>query len=249
MKYLFIALLFLSSCKDTNETKKETKKEDIKINKRKDVQIKNETFHLKVDGRNLPEQKVNVLGQYTTDRFEEAKKSVFLDGVSDVIEIDNHENLNPKNALSISIWYKPDSYKGIGNNSILWKGFSEYKAPYAQYLFSAIGNLYPTKPGTFKFGLSIDGKLNQLQTKPNTWEPNKWYNLTGTYDGEKIMFYVNGKLVNQRAVKGKLDIYDSNLLIGKTAHKDFYTSGAFDDFRIFDRALTTQEVDLLFLEQ
>jgi hypothetical protein len=248
MKYLFIAILFLSSCKDLNKTKKETKKEVSNIEKRKDITLKNETFHLKLDGRNFPEKKVEVYGAYVTNRFNENKKNVFLDGISDYIEIKNHENINPNKEITISIWYKPDSFKGVGNNSIVCKGFSEYKTPYAQYLFSATGNLYPIKPAVFKFGLSINNKLNQIKTKPNIWKPNIWYNITGTYDGNKMILYVNGALQNQRAVTGSLDTYNTPLLIGKTPFKELFTSGSYDDFRIFNRALTALEINQIYQE-
>ena len=250
MKYLIIALLFFSSCKDNkNTSKNDSSLHTISKRIRPDVIIKNQLFHLKINGRNNPEKHVNVLGQYVTDRFEMSKNSVFLDGISDVIEVDNHPKINPKKALTISIWYQPDSYKGVGQNSIVWKGFDEYKAPYCQYLLSAIGNLYPSTPAVFKFGLSINGEFNQIQSLPNTWKPNLWYHITGTYDGEKMKLYINGKLVNQRVIKGELDLYDTPLLIGKTPLKEFYTSGIYDDFRLFDRPLTPEEITILYQER
>ncbi len=248
MKYLFIIFLFLVACKKPENN---SPKAEVETHKQthKNISIDRELFHLKVDGRNNPEKNVDVLGQYVIDRFGKAKKAVFLDGISDVIEIKNQDDLNPEEALTIAIWYKPDSYKGNGSNAIVWKGYPEYKKPYAQYLFSATGNLYPNKFGVFKFGLSINGKLNQIQTKNNFWTADKWYHLTGTYDGHKMKFYINGKLVNQRAVTGTLDVYNTPLLIGKTLNKEFYTSGVFDDFRLFDKALTLAEINLLAQEK
>lgn len=64
-----------------------------------------------------------------------------------------------------------------------------------------------------------------------------------------MKFYVNGKLVSQRAVTGTLDVYDTSVFIGKTPYKEYYTSGEFDDYRIFDRALTEEEVFTLYSEK
>lgn len=247
MRYLFALCFILISCSKNKSEKNETNNslEIVEKKSRKTINIKNQLLHLKGDGRKSPENNISVYGQYTTDRFEENNKSVILDGISDYIEIENHPNVNSKKELTISIWYKPDSYKGIGQNAIVWKGSDKYEAPYCQYLFSAIGNLYPSTPAVFKFGLSIDGKFNQIQTKPNIWEPNKWYNIVGTYDGVKMILFVNGTLQNQRAIPGELNLYDTPVLIGKTPHKDFFTSGSYDDFRVFDRALTSGEIKIL----
>lgn len=251
MRSLFVLFLILISCSHKNPKDSETKNnpdEKIEIKSRPYINVKNQKFHLKVNGKTHLEKKVNVYGSYTHDRFKENNRAVFLDGVSDYIKIDNHPNVNSTNELTISIWYKPDSYKGVGQNVIICKSFNEYKTPYYQYLLSATGNLYPSSPAIFKFGLSIDGKFNQIQTKSNTWSPSNWYNIIGSYDGEIMSLYVNGDLQSHRDIHGKIDLYHTPVLIGKTPYKELYTSGTYDDFRLFDRALTTNEIKILSSE-
>jgi hypothetical protein len=188
-------------------------------------------------------------GKYSKDRFNKGNSCISLDGISDFLKIHNIPQVNPQKEITISIWYKPDSYKGNGQNSLVWKAYTEYKRPFGQYYFTSVGNLYPKTPGTFRFGLSLDGKLSYLSTTANFWEPNNWYNLVGTYNGKEMKLYINGELITKRNVSGQLDIYDTDVLIGKTPHKEFYTSGLFDDFRVFDWALSQNEISILYSEK
>lgn len=243
---LLLLSLILFSCKDKKIQKKS--KTVKKTLTRPDLSIDKEGFHFKFDKKTSKEVS-DVFGSYTSDRFNIPQESIELDGISDFVEIFNINEVNPKKEITISIWYKPDSYKGIGLNSIVWKGTKDSKKPYCQYLISTTGNLYHKIPAVFKFGLSINGKYSHLKSKTNIWSPNKWYNITGTYNGTKMKLYVNGDLIAERNVTGKLDIYDTPVLIGKTPYKEFYTSGVYDDFRLINRALNATEITEIYLQK
>jgi len=243
---LFVTLIF--SCKQKT-SKDEVHSTVLDSSNRKKISLKNEVFHFQSNKNEYERKNADIFGNYVTDRFNKKNESIKLDGISDFIEIYNMPQLNPKNEITISTWYKPDPYKGVGQNAIIWKGSKSSEAPYCQYFFSSTGNLYRKNPGSFKLGFSIDGKFNRLTTKERIWEPGKWYNLIGTFDGTKMKFYVNGNLVSQRNVNGELDVYETPLLIGKTPYKEYYTSGEYDDLRIFNRALNQEEVSLLSTEK
>lgn len=247
--YILLFFLFIISCKENDTKIKNEQKNILKDIKRENLSIKDEVFHFQFNKNKNERKNADIFGKQSSDRFNIEKETIQLDGISDFIEVYNSLHLNPEKEITISIWYKPDSYKGVGQNAIMWKPNENTKAPYCQYFFSATGNLYPKKPGSFKFGLSINGKFSHLVTEENTWEPGIWYNLVGTYDGLKMKFYVNGELASQRNVQGELDIYDTPLLIGKTPYKEYYTSGDYDDLRIFNRALTQKEVSILSIEK
>lgn len=256
MKHCILLFFVISICSCKEE---KTTSNDIKNNHsisqqdkelpRKEIDLEGNIFHLKMDAINDYKEISSFYGKYSIDRFNKENSCISLDGISDLFEINNIPQVNPQNELTISIWYKPDSYKGNGQNSIVWKGFTEYKKPFGQYYFTSVGNLYPKTPGTFRFGLSLNGKLSYLSTPASFWEPNNWYNLVGTYNGNQMKFYVNGELVKTKNVSGQLDIFDTYLLIGKTPHEEFYTSGLFDDFRIFERALSQNEISILYSEK
>lgn len=259
---ILIMFIAFSSCND-NERKKQNSNEPIfKIVDRKNdlddyvekndynkLLIKNEIFHYSANPSRINEKNHISYGKYVNDRFGYKNSAIFLDGISDYVEIDNVEQLNPKKELTISIWYNPDSFKGIGLNSIVWKGYESYDEPYCQYFITATGNKYNKQQGSFKFGLSINGKFQNVKTPNNIWSPGHWYNITGSYGGGRMKLYVNGNLLGERKVFGKIDKYNSTLLIGKSPHLEYYTPGKFDDLRIFERALDEDEIKLIYLDK
>lgn len=249
MRYLIVFLFFFISCKNDKKdnTVLETNSvETLTKNVRKNVEISNLNYHSAFDGAINEGEYEEYFGSYLSDRFNEPKQALFLDGISDYGKIYNHDKLNSTEQISISIWYKPDSYKGNGNNIVLSKSNSQDGTNLTQYAISTIGNLYPKMAGTIKLSFSIDGVLNTIKTEENAFTADKWHLLTGVYDGSKMSLYVNGKLLAGRKVVGKLDVYNFDLLLGKTPDKELYTSGAFDDLKIFNKALSRNEIELLY---
>lgn len=73
----------------------------------------------------------------------------------------------------------------------------------------------------------------------------EWLHLVGTYDGTTANYYVNGKLAIQHTVPGgKIPKGDLKLSIGDRSDgcNCDAIQGYIDEFRIYDRALTADEV-------
>lgn len=74
----------------------------------------------------------------------------------------------------------------------------------------------------------------------------RWHHLAGTYDGEQLRLYVNGKPVAAKAVKGKLANSPYPLVLGRgTFAKDRRFAGSLDEVMIFNRALGEDEIGQL----
>ncbi len=73
----------------------------------------------------------------------------------------------------------------------------------------------------------------------------EWLHLTGTYDGETVHYYVNGKLEKKYAMKGG-KLSKGGLLLGIGDRSDGCDcdtiQGYIDEFRIYDRVLSSAEV-------
>lgn len=73
----------------------------------------------------------------------------------------------------------------------------------------------------------------------------EWLHLTGTYDGNMVHYYVNGKLEKKYAMKGG-KIPKGGLLLGIGDRSDGCDcdtiQGYIDEFRIYDRVLSAVEV-------
>ena len=74
----------------------------------------------------------------------------------------------------------------------------------------------------------------------------EWLHLTGTYDGSTVHYYVNGKLEKKYAMKGG-KLSKGGLLLGIGDRSDGCDcdtiQGYIDEFRIYDRVLTSAEVE------
>lgn len=184
------------------------------------------------------------------DRFNHENSAYNFDGESSFISVNDAKSLNPESALSLCAWYKTVSFTGIGNNSILDKGYTEHQNPYYQYHLGVTGNNYANLPSSFVFALSINHNYEVIVAE-NSWVPDAWYFVAGTYDGETMRIYVNGKLMKQRAISGKIDQYGQSLIIGKTKNyerenRSPYTPGTIDDIRIYQRTLNDKKIMKIF---
>jgi hypothetical protein len=69
----------------------------------------------------------------------------------------------------------------------------------------------------------------------------------GTYDGQFISIYVNGKLGASLAYNGTNPPYPQNMKIGTATHfSGSWFNGSCDDIRIYNRALSSNEVAQLY---
>ena len=73
----------------------------------------------------------------------------------------------------------------------------------------------------------------------------EWLHLTGTYDGNTVHYYVNGKLEKKYAMKGG-KLPKGGLLLGIGDRSDGCDcdtiQGYIDEFRVYERALSSAEV-------
>jgi hypothetical protein len=86
------------------------------------------------------------------------------------------------------------------------------------------------------------GALDLSATGPSEVPLNVWTHLAATYDGTTLRLFVNGTLVGSRAVTGSLVASDGPLRIGGNAVWGEYFEGLIDDVRVYNRALTADEI-------
>jgi hypothetical protein len=71
---------------------------------------------------------------------------------------------------------------------------------------------------------------------------NAWTHLAATYDGAALRLYVNGALASTRAMTGPITASASPLRIGGNTIWGEFFNGVIDELRIYNRALTAQEI-------
>ncbi|MBP8304986.1 MAG: discoidin domain-containing protein, partial [Phycisphaerae bacterium] len=71
---------------------------------------------------------------------------------------------------------------------------------------------------------------------------NTWYHLCGTYDGTAMKAYTNGELINTTTVPGTPSSETNSMKLGRHAAAAQYYRGLVDDARVYNRALTQEEI-------
>ncbi len=113
------------------------------------------------------------------------------------------------------------------------------------------GWLLGTRWKAFSFALSSDGAddgdgLLTYLNSVNTYDMNEWHHVVGTYDGEEMKIYIDGKLEGTSGVQSGPINYPDRVFFSIGAYKDdnedFVHKGRLDEVRLYDRALSEKEV-------
>lgn len=179
----------------------------------------------------------------TEDRCGNENSAYFFDGIDDNIIVLDNEALRPSN-ISIVFWAKQISFD------------SEWRAMVAKIESGQVfNNNYIVAT---KMDRPIHTALNEgtncftsddviRVSNPFEWELDEWQHICVTYDGEKIHFYQNGVVVDTASYEYDIQIgtcENAPLTIGGTFYNtaNQYFEGALDEIRIYDYALTDEEV-------
>ena len=153
-----------------------------------------------------------------------------VDGYKGVITVPDATSLKPTN-ISVSLWFKSTSSAQTG---VLGKYSVGGSAPGYGVRFNFTAN---------KIGFWVGGA---------TWtDSNKsvndgiWHHFVGTYDGKNATVYIDGVLDKSQAETGNLS-GSVNLLLGQVNNVATSFSGTIDEARIYNRALSAQEVSQLY---
>ncbi len=160
----------------------------------------------------------------------------YFSHTNDSIRILDSPSLEPME-LSVEAWVKAPALEA--NASILAKG--------AQGCFHASYGITTYENGNPFFYISNATTTVTSPIPGSTIWDNTWHYLAGTYDGETIRFYVDGNQI-QNGISIHLTIDynlsdDRNLTIGNYWGSCIHPyQGYLDDISIWNRALTTPEI-------
>ena len=174
----------------------------------------------------------------TTDRFGNANSAYLFDGFNDNIEIQTYANMSPTEGVTISAWIKTVSASG---EPVIY-----------ERLETNMGfGLRLTNLGQLR--LSINGGQGQVISQ-EVLTTDKWYHVTGSYDmttGE-LKLYLYGNLIASSLYAMPIDYsIEPRNSIGAygSSYPGAYFNGAIDEVRIYDKALSDNEVDDLFTSE
>jgi hypothetical protein len=154
-----------------------------------------------------------------------------FDGSNDYVNCQNSEDLQLTDALTIAGWVKANSWGSGYDVSIIARKGEDNPNNYQLAIADGRATLYLD-----------DGDSNGFRgdTVLNT---GQWYHVAGTWDGAQVRIYLNGILDNDPPDSYSLTLNTDtrDLYIGGRSGTDLL-NGTLDDVRIYNRALTLEEV-------
>ena len=156
-----------------------------------------------------------------------------FDGVDDYVEIPASDKLKLADTLTVEAWINT---RVTSSGGVISKnGCSTLRHNYS---------LRVQGGGALCELVECPDVEKGVRSSPIT--PDKWYHLVGTYDGEDISIYVNGELSGANpAGKFTVGTFDGPLYIGGNYYGiklGYRFAGQIDDVRIYDYALTKQDI-------
>jgi hypothetical protein len=156
---------------------------------------------------------------------------IALNGTNARVTVADANSLDVKTGLTLEAWVKPAALGSV-YRTVLLKERGTTGLAYALYASSDTG-----KP-VLQLWTGVDSTLSGPAALP----VNAWSHLAGTYDGAMLRLYVNGTLVATKAASGSIAVTANPLRFGGNAIWGEWFSGALDDLRVYNRALTGGEI-------
>jgi len=158
-----------------------------------------------------------------------------FNGSNNYIDVGNSSVLSSiggTNNITVSSWVYYNSFLGGGGR------------PYS--VITVKGNpwtwLLENPSNTFQFRITAGGSdVNVADTTAHLL--NTWYNVVGSYNGQIMKIYVNGKLKNTRSQTGTLGSNSITAKVGTFTPGDYAINGIIDNVSVYNKTLTDEEID------
>jgi hypothetical protein len=178
----------------------------------------------------------------TADRFGNADSAYDFNGSSAYINCGNI--INGFSNFTVMAWINIDRFTDTRYMGPWSQMKSSYNTGNGNYLFYTGSD---TGVGCFGMSMRWDDGVG-IDTRTSYAVPmNAWHLISQTYDGNSVRQYDNGTLINETVTGEHILSSEWDFLIGKTfAYPGYLTTdyfdGQIDDLRVYDRALTEEEI-------
>ena len=173
----------------------------------------------------------------SSDRFGNPNSAYEFDGVDDYINTFSTFDFEFR---TMTLWVKPFNIQGDGVTEKHIAGQDANTLNYGQLKAKfANGNL----------AVRAGGETNNHLVSVNN---NTWYHITLVRDGSSCSYYLNNILIGSASsgTVGSISSPNEDFVIGagRDLDRQFF-HGIIDDIRIYNRALSSSEIDSLYNEQ
>lgn len=177
--------------------------------------------------------------------------ALFFDGVDDYIDVGNDASLKNELPATISCWIKIDDFDSNEDYVIYENDKWEYPNGYYGYRMKIH---LPDRLVKIAYGDGGHGgpedRRGRFSSTP--LDANAWYHVVGVINGPTDMdIYINGEKDNGDFGIGygdSLTYSDSSGYISQNGFDNLFFNGVIDELRVYDRALSENEILDLFQE-
>jgi hypothetical protein len=170
-------------------------------------------------------------------------KAVRFNGINESVKLPDSGLMEPQDEITISAWVRPEKIDDHVGHQVYRKEGGD-----ANRQMLAI-----KKEGhALTFGLTTGGRYKELEAPvdPARIKDGNWHLVTATYDGSAKKVYLDGKLLAETPAAGVIGSRErrngnASIFIGSSCGKSEFYMGGIDDFRMYDCALTGEQVKRL----
>ena len=162
-------------------------------------------------------------------------QALAFDGVDDAVTIAAAPTLTPTGEVSVSVWVRPSA---LPEREMFVVSHGSWQNRWKLSL---------TPDARPRWTVNTTARIVDLDAPAEVAEA-AFTHLVGTYDGRRMRIYVDGVLAGDAAQDGAVRTTDLPLLIGQMlpGQPDFNFPGTIDDVRVYNVALTADQVQALF---
>lgn len=179
------------------------------------------------------------------DRFGNANGALYFDGVDDMVQVTAGGGLNARNTGTIALWAK---WEGVQDQNYS-RRFGAALGRQSNGRFSnTILDISASDPAVGKVVWSPYSPSALLTGRSNVGD-GRWRHIVVTFSSAEHRLYIDGQLEASGASR-RSAFHDSPgvpLTLGAWVdHGGGFFKGLLDDVRVYDRALSSKEVEALF---
>lgn len=155
------------------------------------------------------------------------------------LEFNDNINIRPTSEFTMNFWMKGyDTYSSGNLRTFIEKDFGTSQT---------IGIYEKSVAGSqgWHFGIYSAGAWNAVNSV-GSWTADQWYMVTLRYNGSTVSLYINGILDNSFAKTGDISWTTDPWRVGYRQNTGQYTNMGFARFKLWNYALTDQEIEDLY---
>ena len=173
-------------------------------------------------------------------------KGLYFDGNSDYVKLTDWGVFDGSSSLSVSTWINPSSLSYADDGH-----FSNHAQLVGKQGSNSDDNYELALLDTGEVGVYVDNG-NNVQITGGSVNTGNWYHVTSTYGDGRLELYVNGDKVASISASGALVTNTHPVEFGGDSGGNygggnyFWYDGKMDETRIYDRELSSSEVQELY---